>query len=72
MLDHLLTWSEVPMVLDQWFKQTICVSYFTDLSLGSFDNEKDNEIRHYVLAVILGVLWDYYVYNQKIRVDTMC
>ena len=37
-LNKLLTWLGVPLVLDQWFKQTIFVSYFTKMIPGSIRN----------------------------------
>ena len=28
----------VKSVMDQWLKQTLCISYFTELILGTIDN----------------------------------
>ena len=63
-LDHLLSLLWVHLVLDKWFKQTLCVKYFTELFLGSFDNVPDIKTRHYLLAIILGLMRDYYVMNH--------
>ena len=38
MLDILLGVFWVSLVIDQLLNQTLCVSYFTDLVLGSFGN----------------------------------
>ena len=72
MLDNSLTWLGVPLVLDQWFNQALCVGYVFEFISGSFVNGLVNEIRHYVLDVLLGILRDHSVYNQWIKEDTMC
>ena len=41
----------------------ICVSYFSDLILGSFGNEPLNKSRHYVLLILLCLFRDNYVNN---------
>ena len=51
------------MVLDQWFMHTLCVRYFTELRSGPFDNRSVNEIKHYLLAILIGLLRDHSIYN---------
>ena len=46
----------VTLVLNKGFKQTLCFGYFTELILGSFGNGPVNKSRHYVLAILLGLL----------------
>ena len=46
----------VTLVLNKVFKQTLCFGYFTELILGSFGNGPVNKSRHYVLAILLGLL----------------
>ena len=58
------------MVFDQRFKQTLGVSYFTEMILGSNVNGPVNKIRHYVLAILPGLLRDNYAINQKIKPET--
>ena len=60
-LDNSLTQSGVNLVLEKLFKHTLCVTYFTELILGSFGNGAVNKIIHYVLAILLGLLRDNYV-----------
>ena len=64
MLANELTWSGIYMILDQWFKQILCVIYFTELFLGSFVNIPINNCRQYLLAILLGLFRDQYVTNQ--------
>ena len=52
------------MVLDQRFKPTLCVSYFTELISGSFGNVPEEKSRHYVLAILLDVFRDYSITKQ--------
>ena len=59
------------MVLDQWFKQTLCDSYFTEWISDLFGNGLVNKIRYYVLAILLGLFSDYSVTNQWIKPYTM-
>ena len=61
MLDNSLTLLWIHMLLDQLFNQTLIVSYFTELILESFGNVPVNKIRHYVLAILLGLFRDCYV-----------
>ena len=59
MLANSLTWLGVHLVLDQWFKQALCVSYFTELISISFGDRIVNKSRHYVLdflLVFLGII----------------
>ena len=67
LLANLLTSSVVPSELDQWFKHTLCVSYFTEIISGPFGNVPVNKIRHYVLAIIPGLLGGHYITNQWIK-----
>ena len=64
MLANSLTLSGVHLVLDQRFKQTLCVSYFTEMVLGLFGNGPVNKSIHYVLSILLGLLRDNYIMNQ--------
>ena len=67
-----LTWLGVPFVLYQWFKQTLYVSYFTQMIPQSFSNWPVNKCRHYVVAILLVLLRNHSVTNQWIKSDTMC
>ena len=40
--------------------------------LSSFGNEPVNKIRHFVLGILLGLLWDTSVINQLIKYATLC
>ena len=64
-LSNSLNLSGVHLVFDQWYKQTLYVSYFTQLVLGSFGNGQVNKIRQYVLAILLSLLRDNYVKNSE-------
>ena len=46
------------MVLNQGYKEKLCVRYFTELSSGSFGNGPVNKIKHYVLAILLFLFRD--------------
>ena len=70
-LKNSLTWSGVPMVLDQWFNQTLGVSYFMEIVLVSFGGVKVNRIRDYVVDILLGCIWYYFVTN-KWKVENKC
>ena len=59
MLADSLTSVLVSLVLDKWFNQTLCVSYFTELVLGSFGDGPVNKCRHYMLAILIGLLRDF-------------
>ena len=72
MLATSLIWSGVHLVLNKLFNQTTRDSYFTEISLGSFGNVPVNKSRHYVLAILLGLLRDDYETKKWINVDTMC
>ena len=61
MLANSLTWSGVHLVLEQWFRQTLCVRYFTGIILSSIGDVPVNKIRHYALAILLGLLSYHYV-----------
>ena len=61
MLANSLTWSWVHLGLEQWFKQTTCVEYVSELIPGSFGNRPVNKIRPCILAIILGLLMGSYV-----------
>ena len=69
-LANSLNWPGVNFVLDQWFKQTLCVSYFPMLISGSFGNVSENKVIHYVLAISLGLFRDNSVTNKKLKADT--
>ena len=62
----------VHLVLVQWFRQTLCVSYFTELVFGSFGNRQVNKSRHYVLAIPIGLFRYNYVTIKCIKLKTMC
>ena len=61
----------VDLALEQRFNHKICVSYCNHLILGYFVNGLVNKIRNYVLDILLGLLRDNYVTNQRIKADTM-
>ena len=63
-LSNSLNLSGVHLVFDQWYKQTLYVSYSTEFILGSFGNGQANKTRLYVLAIILGLLRDHSVKTQ--------
>ena len=67
-----LTWFGVHVLLDKWFKQTLCVSHLTELISGSFGNGPVDKSRHFLLALLLGLLGDQYITNKGIESDTMC
>ena len=67
-----MTWLGVPLVLEQWFKQTLYVSYYTGMISGSIGNVPVNKSRYYVLHIIPGILWDHSVTKQWIKPDTTC
>ena len=52
------------LLLDQLFNKKLWVSYFTETILDSFYNEQVNENRHYLLAVLLGLLRDHSVMKE--------
>ena len=72
MLANSLTLPWVYLVIYQIIKQTICVSYFTEMGFGSFGNGPVNKIIHYVLAILLGLLWDHSTTIQFKKTDTVC
>ena len=51
--------------MDKWFKQTLRVSYFTELVLGSFGNGPVNKTRHFVLDILLGLLRYHLIKTSK-------
>ena len=59
-LANSLTWSGVHLVFDQWFKQTLCVSHFTDIILSSYVNGPVNKSRYNMLDHLLVLLGDHY------------
>ena len=67
-----LTWAGVNLVLNQWSKQKLCVSYFTEIISGSFGDGPVNKSRHYVLDILLGLFKGGSVTNQWIKADIMC
>ena len=71
-LSNSLTWSVIHLVLNQWFIQTLFVSYLTELIQGSFVNGPVNKIMHYVLAILLFLFTENSVNKQWIKSDTMC
>ena len=71
-LADLLTWFGINLVMEKWFNQTLCVSYFTELILGSFGYGPVNKSRHYVLDNQPDLLGDHFVMNLWIKADTMC
>ena len=71
-LENSLTWLWVHLIWDQWFENTQCVSYFTELVSGSFGNGTVNKNRRYVLDILMCLFRDHYVTNHWIKTDTMC
>ena len=64
MLDNSLTLLEVHLVLDKLFQQTLHVSYFNEIILGSFGHGLVNKSIHYVLAILPSLFRDNSVQNQ--------
>ena len=62
----------VHLVLSWWFKQTVCVSHFTELFLCSFFNGQVNISRLDVLTILLFLFRHLSVMNQGMKVDPMC
>ena len=62
----------VHLALDQRFKKTLCVTYFTELILVSFGNVPVNKSIHYVFDILLGLFRDHYVILQRIKSGTIC
>ena len=60
------------MVFEQWYNNTICVRYYTDMISGSFGNGRVNKISQYALVILLGLLSDSSVKNYRIKADTIC
>ena len=54
LLDNSLTLSGV-LLVNQRYKKTQGISYFTDMVSGSFGNGPVNKTRHYVLDILLGL-----------------
>ena len=52
-----LTWLSF-LVFYQWYKQTICLIYFTEIIPVSFGIGPVNKCRQYLLAILLGLLRD--------------
>ena len=71
MLDNSLTLLEVHLVLDKLFQQTLHVSYFNEIILGSFGHGLVNKSRHYVLANSLTLLGVHLVLFQWFK-QTLC
>ena len=71
MLAYSLTSLGVHLLFDEWCKQTLWFSYFTETVLGSLDNGSVNKIRHYVLAILVGLLMYHSIMNQWIIPDNM-
>ena len=67
-----MNWSGVYLALGQWFNQTLCVSHFNELILGSFGNIPVNKSRHYVLYILPGLLRYRYIMNHRIKAYNMC
>ena len=61
----------VNSVFYQWFIQTLCVGHYTNLISAWFVNGTVNKIRHYVLAVLLGLFRERSITNQLINAGTM-
>ena len=57
-LDDSIALLGVYLVLYQWFNQTLCVKYFTEMISGSFDNRPVNKIRHCVFSILIGLFMD--------------
>ena len=71
-LDGSMTWFRITVVLDQEFKKSLWFGYFNELNSGSFGNGQLNKSIHYVLDILIVLLWDSYITNQWIKSDTMC
>ena len=71
-LSNYITLFAIHLILDQWFKQTLCVRYFYELVLVSSGNIPVNKRRHYVLDYFLCLFRDHYVTNRWIISETMC
>ena len=63
---------DMHLVLDQWFKHTLCVIYFTETILVLFGNGPVIKILFYGLAILIGLFKRHCVMNQWIKPDTMC
>ena len=61
-LGNSLVLLEVPLVLDQWFKQTLCVRF----------NGPMSKSRHSMLSILLVLLRDHSVMNWWVKSETMC
>ena len=63
-LANSLTWLGVHLLFHQWFNQTLCVSYYTEMILGSNEIGPVNKIRQNELAILLDVFMNQSVMYQ--------
>ena len=52
------------LVFNQLFKNSLCIIYLNKIVVGLFVNEPMNKGRHYVLAIIPGLLRYHSIMNQ--------
>ena len=67
MLANSLTKSVLSLSLGKLFKQTLCISYITELIPGSWGYEQVIKIKHYVLSILHGLLSDHDIMNQGMK-----
>ena len=60
-LANYLTVLGIYLVSEKIYKQKIRVGYFTDIIKGSFGDVPDNQIRHYMLDTLIGLLIEHYI-----------
>ena len=68
---HWLDWGYI------WYCTSDLIIHYVKASLlrlfrASFGKRPVNKIRHYVIAFILGLLWDHCVTKKWITADTIC
>ena len=62
----------VNLVLNKWYKQTLCVRSFDELVSGSFCDCPVDKTRHYMLAILMYLFRDNYIWSHWMKADTMC
>ena len=65
MLDNLLCWLGVNLSIEKWFKQTLCVSYFTKWILTC------EHSRHFLWDILRRIIWVNLLIDQWFN-QTLC